>query len=317
MAAHPGSTGGCSDVLGLERVDTRRPRTAVYAGRWRAQGRCGRVFQFVRGRASGPGLRAYGKPGAGVCCQSPCVPCAHGSRCVEALVPVAEAISIGIGAGASAVALLGAGASLRQHHRRRRQRRFLLDVLYRLLKLDVFVSVGAVRLDVRLEEELPWAGYDVWPQRLTGGLNYLDGVRNEAERIGAELRAIDEGDPSVARLRDDAEELCVLLRNAASRYICGTLATYREREGRASPASVSGRAMTPTLERGELDQHRAERDRLTWLFRSCLHRVEPNIAERYQCQWPTGRTKREISPGLVRGPIPAPMDWCEDQVVLD
>lgn len=232
-------------------------------------------------------------------------------------MPVAEAISIGIGAGASAVALLGAGATLRQRHRRRLQRRFLLDVLYRLLKLDVFVSVGAVRLDVRLEEELPWAGYDVWPQRLTGGLNYLDSVRNEAERIGAELRAIDEGDPSVARLRDDAEELCVLLRNAASRYICGTLTTYREREGRASPASGSGRGMTPTLRRGELDQHRAERDRLTWLFRSCLHRVKPNIAERYQCQWPTGRTQREISPGLVRGPIPAPIDWYEDQVVPD
>lgn len=228
-----------------------------------------------------------------------------------------EAVGAGAGAGASAVALLGAGTALLQRRRVRQQRQTLQRIVHRLLKLDLFVSMGAVRLDTRLEEGVAWVGYDLWPERLTGGLNFLSGVRDEVERIGAELRAIDEADTSVARLRDDAEELCSLLRSAAIRYIDGTVDTYQAHEGKAQPVSAGGREITPTLRDTDLDQHRADRDRVTWLFRSCLHRIDPNIAEKYDCQWPIRRRDREVNRGLVHGPIVLPMDWMEDLDALD
>lgn len=173
-------------------------------------------------------------------------------------------------------------------------------------------------LDARLAEGVGWAGIDLWPERLTGGLNYLDGTADEAERTGAQLRSIDEADASVGRLRDDMEELCRLLVDASDRYKAGTLATYRDHEGVPVPMSASGRETTPTLLPDAVAKHRASRDRLTWLFRSCLFRIDERLAERYRCQWLVARRETEwLESCVVPRAEPPPIDWAEDLPARD
>lgn len=173
-------------------------------------------------------------------------------------------------------------------------------------------------LDARLAEGVGWAGIDLWPERLTGALNYLDGTADEAERTGAHLRSIDEADASVGRLRDDMEELCRLLVDASDRYKEGTLTTYRDHEGTPVPMSASGRETTPTLPSDAVAKHRTDRDRLTWLFRSCLFRTDENSAERYRCQWLVARREAEwLEPCIVPRSEPFPIDWGDDVPARD
>lgn len=226
---------------------------------------------------------------------------------------VSDALVAGLGAGASGAALLGAGSTLRHRWRARRQKDDLRRGLQRLLRLDHRISIVSRHLDARLAEGVGWAGIDLWPERLTGGLNYLDGTADDAERAGAHLRSIDEADASVGRLRDDMEELCRLLVGASDRYKDGTLATYRDHEGAPLPMSASGRETTPTLLPDDVAEHREDRDRLTWLFRSCLFRTDENSAERYRCQWLVARRETaRLEQCIVPRAEPSPIDWAGD-----
>jgi hypothetical protein len=185
--------------------------------------------------------------------------------------------------------------------------------LQRVVRLDHRISAVSRHLDTRLGEGVGWAGIDVWPERLTGGLNYLDATADEAERTGAHVRSMDEADTSVGRLRDDMEELCRLLVDAADRYKQGTLATYRDFEGEPVPMSASGRETTPTLLPDVTAKHRTDREKMTWLVRSCLFRMDAHLAERYRCQWLTVRWETErLEPCIVPRAEPATMDWAGD-----
>jgi hypothetical protein len=125
---------------------------------------------------------------------------------------------------------------------------------------------------------------------------------------------MDEADQAVGRPRDDLEELCAILERAGARYVAGTTAAYRNHRGSALPPSASGREITPTLTGVDIPAHRRDKERATWLFRSCLHRLEDNLAERYECQWLINRRECEtLEPSLARMSEPWPIDWFGDQ----
>lgn len=229
-----------------------------------------------------------------------------------------DAILTGAGAGASATAIIGGWVSLRRAIRGRRQRRELASAVHRLLRLDYWLNVGCRHLDIRLAEGVGWAGHDVWPAKLTGGLNYMAGISDELSVTGARLRSMDEASGAIGRLREDIEELCRVLAAAADRYRLGSLAAYRKFGGAPIPWSAAGREVTPALQEDDIQTHIDGRARATWLFRSCLFRVRPELAHRYDCQWPVRRHEFErLQPPVVPGIVPLPVDWSSDLPSLD
>lgn len=228
-----------------------------------------------------------------------------------------EAIAMGLGGGASAVAIFGAAAGARRRRRVTNQSRALADLVVRLARVDYWLSSAARHLDDRLRVGAGWDGEHRLPDPLTGGVAQLLGIQDELQREGARARSIAEVDAAGGRLRDDVEGLCGLLASSAKRYQEGTISTYRLHQGDALNEGASDAEATVVLEREDIEPQRRDRDRFEWLMRSCLFRTHGEAtAERYRCQWPISARDLEIfDPPVVRGVVPAPIDWGESMPI--
>lgn len=213
------------------------------------------------------------------------------------------------------ITIVGSALAGRRRWKARQVRTILEISVGRIHRQQRRLGGVIAELDHRLQDGTEWAGWSKWPRELTGGLAYLNGLADEAEREESMIRSLEALGPD-ERLRQDVEEMHQLIYMVVNACIDGTISSYQRGHGQPIPASANGHEVSPAFAGTSEAELVEARRRFTSLMRTCLHRLGKgdfwgsHRAEAFESTWTVRRWEvAEIDLNTFWGGEVRPLRW--------